>query len=311
MLFRIGENIQVLSPRVRQAIDNREPEYLIELAKAQVKGGAHMLDLNIGRRKKDGHEVMPWLIEVIDEAVPGTPLSLDTTNPLAIEAGLKKCQELGLKAMINSVSAEEERLTSIGPLAAKYNVPVIALTMTQAGIPVSAEERANIAMEILIPRLTEMGVPVENIYLDPLVLTVNGCQEYVPNAVEAIRYFKALTDPPPKTVVGLSNVSNRVPKENRSLVNRVYLVMLMAAGLDAAILDPLDEKQNEVIRIIEQRDDSTPVGKLLLALYDATAAGEDLDPSAVDMKDPEQVAIWKTIQILKNKVIYADSYLQM
>ncbi len=311
MLYRIGENIQILSPRVRKAIDSRDPGPLMELAKAQVKGGAHMLDLNIGRRKKDGHEVMPWLIEVVDEAVPGTPVSLDTTNPVAMEAGLKKCQEMGLKAMINSVSAEEERLTSIGPLAAKYNVPVIALTMTKSGIPVSAEERASIAMEIIIPRLTEMGVPVENIYLDPLVLTVSGTQEYVPNAVEAIRYFKALSDPPPKTVVGLSNVSNRVPKENRSLINRVYLVMLMAAGLDAAILDPLDEKQNEVIRIIEQRDDSTPVGKLLLALYDATAAGEDLDPSAVDMNDPEQVAIWKTVQILQNKIIYADSYLQM
>jgi len=311
MLYRIGENIQVLSTQVRQAIDNRDPGPLMELAKAQVKGGAHMLDLNIGRRKKDGHEVMPWLIEVIDEAVPGTPVSLDTTNPAALEAGLKKCQELGIKAMINSVSAEEERLTTVGPLAAKYNVPVIALTMTKAGIPVSAEERANIAMEILLPRLTEMGVPVENIYLDPLVLTVAGTQEYVPNAIEAIRYFKALSDPPPMTVAGLSNVSNRVPPGSRSLINRVYLVMLMAAGLDAAILNPLDKALNEVIRIIEERDDSTPVGKLLLTLYDATAVGEDLDPSAVDMNDPEQVAIWKTVQILKNQIIYADSYLQM
>jgi cobalamin-dependent methionine synthase I len=106
-------------------------------------------------------------------------------------------------------------------------------------------------------------------------------------------------------------VSNGVPHENRSLINRTFLVMLMAAGLDSAIADPLDEAQNEVIRIIVERDTSTPVGQLLVNLYDTTAAMEDLDPSLVDMEDPEQAAIYKTLQILDNKVIYADAYLRM
>jgi hypothetical protein len=106
-------------------------------------------------------------------------------------------------------------------------------------------------------------------------------------------------------------VSNGVPHENRSLINRTFLVMLMAAGLDSAIADPLDEAQNEVIRIIVERDTSTPVGQLLVNLYDATAVMEDLDPSLVDMGDPEQAAIYKTLQILNNKVIYADAYLRM
>jgi len=87
--------------------------------------------------------------------------------------------------------------------------------------------------------------------------------------------------------------------------------MLMAAGLDVAIADPLDEAQNEFIRIIEQRDTSTPVGRLLVNLYDATAAMSELDPSMVDMQDPAQVAIYKTVQILQNKIIFADSYLKM
>jgi len=111
-------------------------------------------------------------------------------------------------------------------------------------------------------------------------------------------------------VVGLSNVSNSVPDENRSLINRVYLVMLMAAGLDAAIADPMDEAQNEVIRIIEARDESTPVGRLLLHLHDSTAAMEEFDAGVVDMSDPDQVAIYKTIRVLKNEMIYADSYLR-
>ncbi|MGQ9626123.1 MAG: dihydropteroate synthase [Anaerolineae bacterium] len=309
MLYIIGENIQIISKKVLAAIDSRDARPLQELAKAQVEHGADALDLNIGRRKKDGHEVMPWLIDIIQEAVPGVTLSLDTTNPAALEAGLKRCQELGVEAFINSVYAADESMDAIIPLAAKYGANLIALTMTKSGIPISAEERVSIAVETLIPRIQEAGIPMEKVYLDPLILTVAGCQEYVPNAIEAIRFLKEVADPPPNTVAGLSNVSNTVPHENRSLINRTYLVMLMAAGLNAAIADPLDEAQNKVIRIIEERDESTPVGRLLLKLYDATAAMEELDPSSVDMSDPDQVAIWKTLQILSNKVIYAHSYL--
>ncbi|NIS81165.1 MAG: dihydropteroate synthase [Anaerolineales bacterium] len=166
-------------------------------------------------------------------------------------------------------------------------------------------------MEILIPRAEELGIPMENLFIDPLILTVSGCQEYVPEAVETVRMLKMLMDPPPMTVVGLSNVSNAVPHEMRPLINQVYLVMLMAAGLDAAILDPLDVTMMDTIRMIETRDDSTPVGALYLKLHDAVAAMEELTPDKVDMSDPEQADIWKTIQILLNKVIYADSYLRL
>ena len=182
--------------------------------------------------------------------------------------------------------------------------------MGKSGIPMSAEERVSIAIEQLIPRAMEVGLPMENLYLDPLVLTVAGCQEYCPHAVEAVLYVKQAMDPAPLTIGGLSNVSNKVPPEGRSLLNRTYLVMLMAAGLDAVIADPLDKEQMEVIRIVENRDDSTPVGKLILALYDATAAQAELEPSQVDMKDPEQVAIWKTVQVLLNKIIFTESYLR-
>jgi 5-methyltetrahydrofolate corrinoid/iron sulfur protein methyltransferase len=123
--------------------------------------------------------------------------------------------------------------------------------------------------------------------------------------------LKMVADPPPMTVVGLSNVSNQVPNEMRPLLNRVYMVMLMAAGLDAAILDPLDKELMEVIRIVETRDDSTPVGMLYLKLFDAVAAVEELQPDQVDMSDPAQVEIWKTTQVLLNRVIYTDSYLRL
>jgi 5-methyltetrahydrofolate corrinoid/iron sulfur protein methyltransferase len=307
-MYIIGENIQILAPRIKAAIADRDPSYVRELARKQVEHGANMIDLNIGPRKRDGIEVMQWMIEEVYDEIGNVPLSLDTTNAAAIEAGLQKCSELGITAMINSTSADPDRLNTTMPMAAQYGAKIIALAMDK-NIPPTADGRVALAMEFLIPKAEELGMPMENVYLDPLVLTVNGCQEHGPETLNSIRSFKMLWDPSPMTVVGLSNISNSVPHEGRSLLNRTFLVMLLAAGLDSAIADPLDEAQNEVIRIVEERDDSTGAGKAYLALYDAVAAMDEFTPDHVDMNDPDQVAIYKTVRILENKVIYAHGYL--
>lgn len=307
-MYIIGENIHIISPKVKEAMTNRDASFFMDMGRKQLSAGASVLDLNIGPQKKAGPEVMSWLIDVVQEGV-GTevPLSLDTTNLSAIEAGLKKLKPG--QGIINSISAQAERLEKVPPVAAQYGAKLIALTMGESGIPVSAEARVSIFLETLMPRLEEAGVPLENVIIDPLVLTVSGCQEYVPQCVEAVRIFKN-TGMPCMVSVGLSNVSNAVPNINRPLINRVYMVMLMAAGLDAAIADPLDGKLMEFIRVVEQRDDSTPLNRLLLKLYDKTAAVEEMEPGDVEnMNDPEQVAVWKTIRILLNQTIYADAYL--
>jgi 5-methyltetrahydrofolate corrinoid/iron sulfur protein methyltransferase len=307
-MYKIGENIHIISPKVKQALKDRDGGFFVKLAQRQKEAGADAIDLNIGPRKKDGPEVVDWLLDCMQEAVPGMTISFDTTNLAAIETGLKR---VGSNAIINSTSAEEERLANVPPLAAKYGAKLIGLCLEKSGIPVSADARLTIAMEKLLPRAIEVGVPMENFFVDPLILTVSGMQEYVPHAIETIRMLKMVMDPPPMTVVGLSNVSNQVPSKTRPLLNRVYMVMLMAAGLDAAILDPLDIKLAEAIRIVEERDDSTPVGALYLKLFDAVAAMEDLQSDQVDLSDSDQADIWKTVQVLLNKVIYADSYLRL
>jgi 5-methyltetrahydrofolate corrinoid/iron sulfur protein methyltransferase len=307
-MYKIGENIHIVSSKVKQALQDRDGGFFVNQARKQKEAGADAIDLNIGPRKKDGPEVVDWLVDCMQEAVPGMTLSFDTTNLAAIETGLKK---VGSNAIVNSTSAEEERLANVPPLAAKYEAKLIALCMEKSGIPVSADARIGIAMEKLIPRAMEVGVPMENLYVDPLILTVSGMQEYVPEAVETVRMLKMVMDPPPMTVVGLSNVVNQVPREMQPLINRVYLIMLMAAGLDAAILDPLDHELMETIRIVEERDDSTPIGGLYIKLFDAVVAMEELQPEQVDMSDPAQVDIWKTVQVLLNKVIYTDSYLRL
>ena len=308
-MYIIGENIHIISPKVKEGIANRDGAFFVDLARKQVQNGAAALDLNVGPQKKAGTEVVPWLIEAVQEAV-GTDftLSLDTTNLEAIKAGLKKIPRG--KAIINSTSAEAERLEAVPPVAVENGAKLIGLTMAKEGIPVSAEARVSLALEKLVPRCEEVGLPLEHLIIDPLVLTVKGCQEYVPQCVEAVRILKQ-SGLPVLTNAGLSNVSNQVPAELRPLINRTYMVMLMAVGLDMAIADPLDKELKEFIRIVEDRDESTSLGKLLLTLHDRTAAGEEVTPDDVDMKTPDQVAIWKTIQVLLNKVIYADAYLNV
>ncbi len=306
-MYIIGENIHIISQRVKDALAEKDARFFQELAVKQVEAGAQALDLNLGPRKKDGTEVFPWIVETV-EAVVDVPLSFDSTNLEGIEAGLKKVTKA--QPIINSTSAEEERLEKVPLVAKRYNTRLIALTMGKSGIPVSAEERVNIALEKLIPRALEIDFPISDLIIDPLVLTVSGCQEYCPELIEAVRTLQFAWDPPPPISVGLSNVSNAVPRENRPLINRVYCVMLMGVGLKMMIADPLDDMLKEAIRIVEQRDASTPVGRLYLTLHDRIAAGEELTIDDVDLADPDQAAIWKTVQILLNKVIYADSYLQ-
>jgi len=306
-MYIIGENIHILSDKVKEALTNRDREFFMDLAVKQVEAGAKAVDINLGPRKKDGEEVFPWMVENL-ETVVDVPLVFDSTNILGIEAGLKKITKA--QPIINSTSAEEERLEKVPLLAKKYNTKLVALTMGASGIPVAADDRVNIAVEKLIPRCMEIDYPVENLIIDPLVLTVSGCQEFCPHLIEAVRTLQFAWDPPPMISVGLSNVSNAVPREGRPLINRVYCAMLMGVGLKMMIADPLDEELKETIRVIEERDDHDPVGRLYLKIADRIAAMEEPSIDDVDMSDPRQVAIWKTIQILLNKVIYAESYLE-
>jgi len=303
----IGENIHIISQSVKDALRDRDAKFFQDSAVRQVEAGAWAVDLNLGPRKKDWEEVFPWITKAV-EAVIDVPICFDSTNLMGIEAGLKTITKM--QPIINSTSAEPERLEKVPLLAKKYNAKLIALTMGKSGIPVGADERVTIALEALIPRMLEIEYPIEDLIIDPLALTVSGCQEYGPELIEAVRTLQYAWDPPPAISIGLSNVSNAVPHANRPLINQVYCVMLMGAGLKTMIADPLDQGLKNVIRVVEERDDSTPVNRVFLSINDRIEAMEEPVIDDVDLSDPEQDAIWKTVQVLLNKVIYADSYLQ-
>ncbi|MEI7848106.1 MAG: dihydropteroate synthase [Chloroflexota bacterium] len=305
-MYIIGENIHIISEKVKEALTNRDREFFMDLAVRQVEAGASAVDINLGPRKKDWAEVFPWIVEAI-ESVVDVPLSIDTTNIDGMEAALKTIKKA--QPILNSTSAEPERLEKIPLLAKKYGAKVIALTMAAEGIPVSADDRVNIAVEKLIPRMMEIDFPMDDLIIDPLVLTTSGCQQYCPHLIETVRTLQYAWDPAPRISVGLSNVSNAVPSENRPLINRVYLSMLMGVGLQMMIANPFDVEQNNVIKWIETKDDSSALARLYNRIAGRIADSEIPQVEDFDLNDPEQKAIWKTTQILLDKVIYADGYL--
>ncbi|MEW6181785.1 MAG: methyltetrahydrofolate cobalamin methyltransferase [Bacillota bacterium] len=231
----IGERINGMFKDVREGIMNRDPEPIKRHAVSQTQNGARYLDVNTGPTvaSEDQPAVMEWLVKIVNEASP-LPCCLDSTNPDAIEAGLKVHRG---KAMINSTTADQWKMDIYLPMAAKYGAAIIGLAMNEKGVPKDANDRLALAMEI-VANADAHGIPMEELYIDPLALPVNVAQDHGPEVMETIRQVKLLASPPPRTVVGLSNCSQRCP--NRPLINRTFLVMCMACGLDAAIADAED-----------------------------------------------------------------------
>lgn len=237
----IGELINGMYKDVAKAIANRETDVIQHLAEEQVKAGAAALDVNTGPFSKDPAKDMIWLVESIQKAV-NIPLSLDSTKPEIIEEALKLTKS---RAIINSTSADDDKMEKVFGLARKYKAQVIGLTMDRSGVPDTTEKRCELAAAI-VAKAIDYGISAEDLYLDPILMPVNVAQPQAKEVIESIRQFRQLSNPAPQTVIGLSNVSQGGKK--RSLINRTFLSMAVASGLTAAILDPLDhELMNSMI----------------------------------------------------------------
>ncbi|KJS81286.1 MAG: methyltetrahydrofolate:corrinoid methyltransferase [Peptococcaceae bacterium BICA1-8] len=230
----IGERINGMFKDIGQAVREMDPKPLQEWAIKQQEAGATYLDINTGPNTDDQVTAMKWMVQVVQE-VSDLPLCLDSTNYDAIEASLELCKK---PAMINSCPADRPKIERVFPMAVKHNAKIIGLTMDAKGIPKNADNRIALAME-LVAAADEFGLPMEDLYIDPLILPVNVAQDHAPEVMEAIRQTKLLSNPAPKTVLGLSNVSQKSP--DRPLINRTYLAMVMACGLDAIIADANDD----------------------------------------------------------------------
>ncbi|MGA2774688.1 MAG: dihydropteroate synthase [Candidatus Omnitrophota bacterium] len=234
-MFIIGELINGMYQDIGSAIKNKDKPVIQKCALAQVNAGADCLDVNCGPASRQPVSDMPWLVETIQE-VTDKPLSLDSSKPQIIQAGLKVIKN---KVVINSTTADPEKLEILVPLARQYNAKLIGLTISAKGIPQNKDQRLELAAAI-VAHCSDAGFPIEDLYLDPIVMPVNVAQAQIKDILESIREFKIISEPSPRTIVGLSNVSQGTGQRN--LINRTFLTMAAGFGLDAAILDPLDNK---------------------------------------------------------------------
>ena len=237
-MFVIGERINGMFQDVRGAIEGKDKSVIQDVAKRQLEGGADALDINVGPAKGKAIDNMLWLIEAAQE-VTDVPLCIDTPKFDVMEQALKACTN---PTIINSTKATEAELDRYVPLAAETNSRLVALTIDASGVPSNVDARINMGATI-VTKAMEHGLDIPKLFIDPVIIPVNVAPKQPVAVMEAIRQLKLLSDPPPKFILGLSNVSQSC--KLRELINRIYLAMAVGAGLDAAILDSTDRKLME------------------------------------------------------------------
>ncbi len=234
-----SERVNGMYRDVRAAIKDRDKEVIHRLAEEQLDGGADVIDLNIGPVKGDAVDHFIWLAQTVHE-ITDKPLSLDSAKAKLLVEVVPKVHEAlpDTKLVINSCTAAAEYMDKLLPIAAAAGASIIGLTMDQDGVPGNVEKRIECGATFLMSAI-ENGISPDDIYLDPITLPINAAFKQQENVVEAIRQLALVNDPPPKFIIGLSNVSTKCLMNK--LLNRTFLVMCLTAGLNAAIVDAADK----------------------------------------------------------------------
>ncbi|MBU2609227.1 MAG: dihydropteroate synthase [Chloroflexi bacterium] len=290
-MILIGENLNIMSQTLGPAMRGRDPGPVQEMARMETAAGIDYVDLNIGPARKAGDEMMAWVVNTVQE-VTDKPLSLDTTNIVAMEAGLKVYKG---NALINSISparADEEM-----PFVGKYHADMIGLLWGLDGMPRDADERAMLTMDLTM-KANAMGIPNEKIWIDPIVSPISVEINQVIACVEFMSMLQEIA-PGCKSTIGLSNISNGTPTELRPPLNRTYMIMLMKYGLHSAIVDAFDE---ELIKVA--RGEMPEIVSLVHRMMD----GEKPDFSTLSPKELEYA---KTVRVLTGAALYSHSWLEI
>lgn len=304
-MILIGENIHVISKSVREALVSRDEKFIGELVKLQKN--MDYIDLNVGPAKGDMEGILSWLSSIVKKE-SDLNISFDTTNFDEMKRGL---EAFSGKSFINSTSKDEPRLNKMTDLALEFDSNLIALTLSkETGIPKTSDGRLEIAFEIY-EKCMEKGIDSSKIFFDPLILPVSVDQSQAVEALNTIKMFKESFEPPVKTVIGLSNISNGSPKEMRGLINRVFAVLAYGAGLDAAIIDAKDVELVRIFRMLEKQSPHNGIDELYISLANMISDFSDLSDIIYDKSSAEQTKIIKTAGILLNNEIYSHSFTQI
>jgi len=291
-MILIGENINIMSTTIGAALKGREAGPVQEMARAEAAAGMDYLDLNIGPARREGDLLMDWTVRTV-QAVSDNSLSLDTANPVAMEAGLKACRG---RALINSISLQPERLGAELPLVTRYGAAMIGLLWGSEGMPRDAAERGVLAAELLY-RTAESGIAGSDVWIDPILTPITVGVNQIQSCLEFMGMLGDIA-PECQSVVGLSNVSNGVPRHLRPYLNRTCLMMLMKHGLKAAIVDAFDE---ELVDIARGRKPE------LVKLVHSMMEGARPDISSLS---PEEIKYVRTVRVLAGETLFSESWLE-
>jgi 5-methyltetrahydrofolate corrinoid/iron sulfur protein methyltransferase len=284
-----------MSKKIGKALKERDPKPIQAEAQEQVEKGMDYIDINLGPAKKDGVELMPWVVKTVQE-VTDLPLALDTSNIDAIAEGLKVYKPTAQPPLINSIMCRPERYEKMIPIAAEHNADFIALMWGPEGLPRDENERAALCVELLYAA-NEAGIENDKIWVDGIVTPVNIQQEQL---VSLMNFYMMLQDiaPGAKSTCGLSNISNGPPAHLRPILNQTYMVMLERYGLYSVISDPLDEK----LTAIAKGKHPEIVDVIHKAMDEQTEAGEH----------PKELADYvKTVEVILGRKLYSDSWLEL
>ena len=240
----VGERINSTRESIQGAIKTRNAGFITGEAQRQIASGAWFVDINCAVTDGDEVKDIDWVVSVIQASIPDVSICIDSPNHLAIARALEVYRAKG-SVMINSITAEPERIDRILPLAVRSNSRLIALTMDDKGMPNTADERFKVARYI-VDRVKSGGFDPSNLYFDPLIRPISTEPEQAGEFLKSISLIKSLGV---NTICGLSNVSFGLP--NRKLINSVFLAMAIQSGLDAAILDPTDRLMRSALTAAE------------------------------------------------------------
>ncbi|MBU0729847.1 MAG: dihydropteroate synthase [Proteobacteria bacterium] len=294
-ILAIAESINIMGNRSGAAMKERNPAPVQEMAKEEAAAGAAYLDLNIGPARKDGTELMPWIVETV-QAVVATPLCLDTTNTDAMAAGFKVVKNKA-DAIMNSISAQPERMQKLIPVAAEAGCNVVALLWGPDGMPRDSNERASMSVDLMMA-LAEAGIPNEKMLFDPIATPITLGTDQINAAFEFLSMVPDIA-PGAGSTIGLSNVSNGVADHLRKYLDRTYLIMLMKHGLTTAIVNSYDA---ELMAIASgQRQNLTD---LVFGLMDGN------DPGTAGLSESE-LQHYKTFKCLSGQTLFSESWLEL
>ena len=233
-MYVIGELINGMYNDTRNAIEAKDKGAVQQIARKQLEAGADALDINVGPARGKAVQNMLWLIESVQE-VTDAPLCIDSAKYEVMVEALKCCKN---RAIINSTKAIDEQLEKYVALALEHGSQLVALTIDETGVPSDVDGRVAMGATI-VTKAMEGGLRMADLYIDAVILPVNVAPKQPYNVLQALQQLRMLCDPAPNFILGLSNVSQNCAK--RSLLNSAYAAMAIGAGLNAAILDPLDE----------------------------------------------------------------------